>query len=72
VNSRNEQELLEDILEKGKPPIPQSASDLDYFLFTPFRYLSLPPEGSRFRAPLDPGVFYGRERIKTAADEISY
>jgi len=72
VDTASEQELLEEILETGKPPIPPEAQGLDYLLFTPFRYDTLPITGSRFRAPIDPGVFYGAETIRTAAAEIGY
>ncbi|WP_242664266.1 RES family NAD+ phosphorylase [Chlorobium sp. N1] len=72
VDSRREQELLEKILEEGKPPVPPRAENLDYLLYTPFRYPPHRPLGSRFRGPFDPGVYYGTERLRTAAAEISY
>ncbi len=72
VDSLAEQALLEEILEQGKPPVPTETAGLHYLLSTPFRYKTLPPKGSRFRAPDDPGVFYGAERVKTAAAEIGY
>lgn len=72
VDSLAEQALLEEILEQGKPPVPTETSGLHYLLSTPFRYKTLSPKGSRFRAPSDPGVFYGAERVKTAAAEIGY
>ncbi len=72
VDTVAEQELLEEILETGKPPIPLEAEGLDYLLFTPFRYDTLPITGSRFRAPTDPGVFYGAETVRTAAAEVGY
>ena len=72
VDSLAEQALLEEILEQGKPPAPTETAGLHYLLSTPFRYKTLPPKGSRFRAPDDPGVFYGAERVKTAAAEIGY
>jgi hypothetical protein len=72
VDSLDEQELLEDILEESKPPVPAEAADLDYLLFSPFRYDTRPPSGSRFRAITDPGVFYAAELIKTAAAEVGY
>lgn len=56
VESRAEQELLEEILEEHKPPVPPEAFGLDYLLFSPFRYDTRPPSGSRFRAISDPGV----------------
>jgi len=72
VDSLAEQALLEEILEQGKPPVPTETAGLHYLLSTPFRYNTLFPKGSRFRAPSDPGVFYGAERVKTAAAEIGY
>lgn len=72
VDTLAEQEVLEDILEERKPPVPEEASGLHYLLSTPFRYETLAPHGSRFRALGDPGVFYGAERVKTAAAEKGY
>lgn len=72
VDTRAEQELLEDILEERKPPIPQEAADLHYLLFSPFRYETRHPSGSRFRAVQDPGVFYAAETVRTAAAEVGY
>ena len=72
VETRAEQELLEEILEGHKPPVPREASGLDYLLFSPFRYDTRPPSGSRFRAISDPGVFYGAETVHTAAAEVAY
>ncbi len=72
VDTRAEQELLEDILEERKPPIPQEAASLHYLLFSPFRYETRHPSGSRFRAVSDPGVFYAAETVRTAAAEVGY
>jgi hypothetical protein len=71
VDDAGEQQLLERLLEGGKPPLPPAAAGLDYLLATPFRY---PPraEGSRFRASTDPGVFYGAGEIRTACAELGY
>ena len=75
VDTLSEQALLEQILDESKPApgsgaqsLPQS---LHYLLFTPFRYPPL-PNGSRFRAPDDPGVFYGAAEIRTACAELGY
>lgn len=70
VDGVGEQRLLEDILEENKPPVPAEAKTLHYLLFTPFRYPS--PYGSRFRAPDDPGVFYGADERRTACAEVGY
>ncbi len=72
VNTKVEQELLEDILEEYKPPIPKEATDLHYLLFSPFRYEPRQPTGSRFRAVSEPGVFYAAETVRTAAAEVGY
>jgi len=70
VDTLEEQRQLEQILEHSKPAVPASARDLHYLLATPFRYPS--PFGSRFRAPDDPGVFYGAAQLRTACAEIGY
>lgn len=71
VDSQEEQDLLEALLENSKPPLPAAADGLDYLLFTPFRYPPS-PTGSRFRAVTDPGVFYGAETVRTACAELGY
>lgn len=72
LDTRAEQELLEEILEESKPPVPKEAAGLDYLLFSPFRYGPLAPGGSRFRGVTDPGVFYGAGAVRTAASEVAY
>jgi hypothetical protein len=71
VDNRDEQDLLESILESSKPTRPDDTAGLDYLLATPFRY---DPKrgGSRFRAVTDPGVFYGAESVRTAGAELGY
>ena len=71
VDSQNEQDMLESLLESSKPAQPPDTAGLDYLLATPFRYH---PKhgGSRFRAESDPGVFYGAESVRTAGAELSY
>lgn len=71
VDTVAEQHVLEDILDATKPAVPEDARQLDYLLFTPFRY---PPRhiGSRFRRTGDPGVFYGAEGRRTACAEVGY
>lgn len=70
-NRLADQKILEDILESSKPPLPADARDKHWLIFTPFRYTP-PPPGSRFRAPQDPGVFYGALAQRTACAEIGY
>lgn len=73
VDSDQEQERLEELIETVKPPIPQGPAwtHLHYLLFTPFRY---PPlhHGSRFRTATEPGVWYGSLAIETAVAEVAY
>jgi hypothetical protein len=70
-NSLADPAILEDILEASKPPVPEEARDKHWLIFTPFRYTP-PRPGSRFRAPQDPGVFYGALEQRTACAEIGY
>jgi hypothetical protein len=70
VDSLAEQDLLEALLERSKPPLPGPAAGAHYLLATPFRYVS--PWPSRFRAPGEPGIWYGAERLDTACAEVGY
>jgi hypothetical protein len=70
TDSLEEQTLLETVLEESKPPLPAPVRPLHYLLATPYRYR--PHLGSRFRAPLEPGVWYGAEALRTALAEKSY
>lgn len=70
VDSVDEQDLLEALLERSKPPLPPQAEDLHYLIATPFRYLGAWP--SRFRGPGEPGIWYGAERLDTACAEVGY
>ena len=71
VDGLGEQDLLELILEETKPTLAPQTVSLHYLLATPFRYPS-PARGSRFRAPDDPGVFYGADEQRTACAELGY
>jgi hypothetical protein len=71
VDTLEEQALLEELLENSKPALPPEAKGLHYLLSTPFRYPP-PPHGSRFRSPVDPGVFYGADEVRTACAELGY
>ncbi len=70
VDTAAEQELLEQLLEASKPPLPEAAAGVVYLLSTPFRYVSQRP--SRFRAAGEPGVWYGAEHLETACAEVGY
>lgn len=71
VDTLDEQALLERLLEGTKPPLREGQETLHWLLFTPFRYPPL-PSGSRFRSPVDPGVFYGADEQRTACAELGY
>ena len=73
VDTLEEQASLEELLEPTKPPVPVDCQQLDYLLFTPFRYGAPYPEGSRFRAAgFTPGVFYASEAPETAVAELTF
>ena len=73
VDTLAEQELLEILLDRSKPPVPPECHHLHYLLATPFRYGSPYPRGSRFRrAGLTPGVFYGSQAPATAIAEMAF
>ncbi len=70
VANVHEQMLLERLLDRSKPPLPAETAGLHYLLATPFRYSS--PIGSRFRAPSEPGIWYGAEAQRTACAELGF
>ena len=70
VDSLDEQEVLERMLESSKPPLPPQVTGQHYLAFTPFRYLS--PYPSRFRRANEPGVWYGAEGVETACTELAW
>lgn len=73
VDSADEQAILEDILEATKPKIPDECRRLDYLLYTPFRYDTPYPAGSRFRrAGFTKGVFYASHSSLTAFHEMAF
>lgn len=71
VDSADEHDLLEELLEEHKPPVPKDAGKLHYLLATPFRY---PPlrHGSRFGSRFERGIWYGAEDLKTTFAEVAY
>ena len=71
VDDLAEQALLERMLERSKPPLPDSASELDYLLATPFRYPPL-DYGSRFGSRFEPSIFYGALSLAPALAETAY
>lgn len=72
VDSRDEQDILEALVEGSKPAAAAHTEALHYLLASPFRYPPRQPGGSRFRSPADPGVFYGAGAVRTAAAELGY
>lgn len=73
VDTLDEQDVLERLIEGTKPPVPEACRDLHYLLSTPFRYDPPYPTGSRFRrAGRTPGVFYAAEAVTTAVAELAF
>ena len=70
VESDAEQAVLEEILERHKPPLTEGGR-LHYLLATPFRY---PPlrHGSRFGSRHERGIWYGSEALSAAFSEVAY
>ena len=71
VDSREEQELLEILIDRVKPPAVEGAASQHYLLTTPFRY---PPlrHGSRFGTRRERGIWYGSETHETMFAEVAY
>lgn len=69
VDSLEEQKVLEAVLERTKPPVPEECQHLNYLLSTPFRYGCYPADSRFRRKGQTPGVFYGSEAALTAALE---
>ncbi len=73
VDSDAEQELLEELIDGVKPPVPDGPDfrGLHYLLFTPFRH---PPlrHGSRFGTRAERGIFYGSKDLPTCLAEVAY
>lgn len=73
VDTLEEQRLLEEVLERSKPAVPASCDGLDPLLYTPFRYDTAYPHGSRFRrAGAAEGCFYGADAPETAIAETAF
>ena len=68
VESREEHDILESLLENSKPQI---ENNKHYLIFTPFRY---PPlrYGSRFGNTFEPSLWYGSINLYTALAEVAY
>jgi hypothetical protein len=68
VDSREEHDLLEELLEDSKPSINK---EKNYLIFTPFRYPPL-KYGSRFGRTFEPSLWYGSLELETAFTEVAY
>lgn len=71
VDTRDEQNLLEVLLEQSKPKLSDHFHGLHYLMATPFRYEPL-RHGSWFRGVDDHGVFYCAQTAMTAGIELGY
>lgn len=72
-DSAADQAVLEDLVEATKPPVPPECRDLHFLLWTPFRYGTVRPKGTRFRrAGMTEGVFYAAEAPQTAVAEMAF
>ncbi len=73
VDSDAEQELLESLIDRVKPPRPPGTEfeGLHYLLLTPFRHPPL-PHGSRFGTRAERSLFYASEVLETALAETAY
>ncbi len=73
VASDAEQQLLEELIDRAKPPAPTEpeCAGLHYLLTTPFRY---PPlrHGSRFGRRSERGLWYGAASRSTVFAETAY
>ena len=70
VDTAEEQDVLEQLLELSKPPLPAIKFPKHYLLSTPFRYR--PQHQSRFRRAGTLGVWYGAKEIYAACAEVAY
>ncbi len=68
VESREEHDLLEELLEKSKPRI---ANNKHYLIYTPFRYPPL-KYGSRFANTYEQSLWYGSINLLTALAEVAF
>lgn len=73
VDDARDQTILEDIIDRGKPPFPFPPFDqqLHYLLWTPFRYPPL-KNGSRFGTRTETSLWYGSRDYHTSFAEKAY
>ncbi|GAB5508356.1 MAG: RES family NAD+ phosphorylase [Rhizobiaceae bacterium] len=72
VDTLEEQALLEEEIERTKPPVPPECAGLHYLLATPFRYGRYPGNSRLRREGYSPGVFYASEVAETAVAETVF
>jgi len=70
ADTKEEQSLLEALLETSKPPLPTAAQGKHYLLSTPFRYS--PTYESRFRPAGARGQWYGANTAYGVCAELAY
>ncbi len=71
VDSMEEQNLLEELLDNIKPPYRAGTEGMHYLLKTAFRYPPL-KHGSRFGDRTMPSFFYASETVQTVLAETAY
>jgi hypothetical protein len=71
VDSDDEQRVLEELIERNKPPHAAGTAGLHYLLSTPFRYPPL-PHGSRFGTRFERGIWYGSLEQRATLAEVAY
>lgn len=71
VDTLEEQAILEEMLEKAKPPYAGSVDEYHYLLTTPFRYPPL-KWGSRFGRVDEPSLFYAGCTPEVTLAESAY
>lgn len=69
VDTNEEHDLLEQIIDEVKPLQPENADQYDYLLITPFRHKSW---HSRFSRPNSDGYLYGSLDEITCLTEVAY
>ena len=72
TDTTEEQDILEELIEKTKPKIPAACKGLSYLFSAAFRY-SPYPDSSRFRRTGSvEGVYYAAENVDTAVAEMAF
>lgn len=68
VDSREEHDILESLLDHSKPNV---INNKHYLIFTPFRYPPL-KYGSRFGNTYEPSIWYGSLNFQTVLAEVAF